>query len=453
MAKDKELLRQAIADAKTVRETALANARMVLEEAFKPHLSSMISTRLRNEAEDVNEENLTSSGIAGGSVTADEPGPTMPKDAVRSSSNITNHDKAQEVEPMGEGIEELDPEMSDDDEFGGLGGDEMGAGAPDLGAGAPGASAVGASIEAPLAGAPDMAAPDMAAPDMAAGHEMGADEFGAGPGVPGAEDMGDDSLDLEAIIRELEADTQDSLQEPQLGEQFDDVRAGQEVDGPIKMKENAAVQDVPKKITPGQKVTGDKNSTGSSAADATTVEGVPGGKKVTPGQKVSEKAYVTEEVELDEILREMEAEEGAMTEAETQEIAAENVELKNSLREHREVIQFLREKLQEVNTLNAKLLYTNKLFKNFNLTVEQKTRVVDQFDRANSLREVKLVYTTLAESLGVKAVSRPKKTVTAITEGLASKTVGSTKPKSAPIVENVDAQVSRLQFLAGIKKK
>jgi hypothetical protein len=152
----------------------------------------------------------------------------------------------------------------------------------------------------------------------------------------------------------------------------------------------------------------------------------------------------------------MEAEEGTITESEAQEIATENVELKSSLREHREVIQFLREKLQEVNTLNAKLLYTNKLFKNFNLNVEQKTRIVEQFDRANSLREVKLVYTTLAESLGTKVTRQPnKKTVSTITEGLASKPVGSTKPKTASnvIVENVDQQVSRLQFLAGIKPK
>ena len=35
------LLKEAIADAKTVRETAIANAKMALEEAFTPHLKSM----------------------------------------------------------------------------------------------------------------------------------------------------------------------------------------------------------------------------------------------------------------------------------------------------------------------------------------------------------------------------------------------------------------------------
>ena len=35
----KDLLKEAIADAKAVRETALANAKLALEEAFKKELS------------------------------------------------------------------------------------------------------------------------------------------------------------------------------------------------------------------------------------------------------------------------------------------------------------------------------------------------------------------------------------------------------------------------------
>ena len=49
------LLKEAIADAKTVRETAIANAKMALEEAFTPHLKSMLSAKL---AEDEVEEGL-----------------------------------------------------------------------------------------------------------------------------------------------------------------------------------------------------------------------------------------------------------------------------------------------------------------------------------------------------------------------------------------------------------
>ena len=44
-----DLLKEAIADAKAVRETALQNAKMALEEAFTPHLKSMLSAKLAEE--------------------------------------------------------------------------------------------------------------------------------------------------------------------------------------------------------------------------------------------------------------------------------------------------------------------------------------------------------------------------------------------------------------------
>ena len=50
--------------------------------------------------------------------------------------------------------------------------------------------------------------------------------------------------------------------------------------------------------------------------------------------------------------------------------------------------------------MNAKLLFTNKLFRSFPMKNDDKLRVVETFDRAQSLREVKLVYSTLAESFG-----------------------------------------------------
>ena len=43
------LLKEAIADAKAVRETALENAKMALEEAFTPKLQSMLSKKIQME--------------------------------------------------------------------------------------------------------------------------------------------------------------------------------------------------------------------------------------------------------------------------------------------------------------------------------------------------------------------------------------------------------------------
>ena len=48
----KDILKEAIADAKAVREVALANAKAALEEAFTPKLQSMLSAKLSEELED-----------------------------------------------------------------------------------------------------------------------------------------------------------------------------------------------------------------------------------------------------------------------------------------------------------------------------------------------------------------------------------------------------------------
>ena len=50
-----DLLKEAIADAKAVRETALENAKMALEEAFTPRLQNMLSQKIQTELEDEEE--------------------------------------------------------------------------------------------------------------------------------------------------------------------------------------------------------------------------------------------------------------------------------------------------------------------------------------------------------------------------------------------------------------
>ena len=51
-----DLLKDAIADAKAVRETALANAKIALEEAFTPRIQSMLSDKIQSEMEGEEEE-------------------------------------------------------------------------------------------------------------------------------------------------------------------------------------------------------------------------------------------------------------------------------------------------------------------------------------------------------------------------------------------------------------
>ena len=54
MATNRDLLKEAIADAKTVKATAIANAKAALEEAFTPHLTQMLSAKLQEM--DLNED-------------------------------------------------------------------------------------------------------------------------------------------------------------------------------------------------------------------------------------------------------------------------------------------------------------------------------------------------------------------------------------------------------------
>jgi len=156
-----------------------------------------------------------------------------------------------------------------------------------------------------------------------------------------------------------------------------------------------------------------------------------------------------DELDLEEILREIEDEEHE------DDADAENTQLKAELKEYRTAVKFLRSKLNEVNLLNAKLLYTNKVFKNYNLNGRQKLRVVENFDRASTVREAKLVYATLAEAFSGKPVTRKRR----ITEGLASRVQRSTKPRNEVRVESDGPTVlregadlaARMKKLAGIK--
>ena len=58
MATNRDLLKEAIADAKAVKETAIANAKAALEEAFTPQLKSMFAAKLQEMEDDTNLEEM-----------------------------------------------------------------------------------------------------------------------------------------------------------------------------------------------------------------------------------------------------------------------------------------------------------------------------------------------------------------------------------------------------------
>ena len=119
-------------------------------------------------------------------------------------------------------------------------------------------------------------------------------------------------------------------------------------------------------------------------------------------------------------------------------------EMKAELNEAYKTISTIKEELAEVNLFNAKLLYTNKIFKAKNLSEAQKVKVLAAFDKAASVKEAELVFETLSEGMTAKKAPMNESLI----HGGASKAAGVATKK--PIMEAND-QVARWQKLAGIK--
>ena len=346
-----DLLKEAIADAKAVRETALENAKMALEEAFTPRLKSMLSQKIQNELEDEDGEEAMDDEEEAPEEGAYHEDDEDPSDA----------DSEMDMEPEDE--EEMDME---------------------------GVIEINGVKYAPVI-----------EQDEEDEEESEEDE------------MEDEDLDLEAVIKELEAELDESEETEEVTEDEDEDK--EEVD---EQSDSSKIGQADNKV---------------DAADASDEED-PGKGKLKESKKEED---VDEDIDLDEVLK-------AITEEEDDDEEMEEVaKLKSDLDEHRSVVETLRGKLNEVNLLNAKLLFTNKLFRKYGLNNEQKMKVVEQFDRAATLREVKLVYSTLGESFGVarNEINESK--------GAASKPVASTKSDKKVISEGSDLR-DRFKKLANL---
>jgi hypothetical protein len=414
-----KLLKEAIADAKAVKETALANAKIALEEAFTPRLQSILSQKMRAEAEAQDDEmekvdeELTSTGI-GSKVGVDKavnPGsqPTLDADTDLSVGVKKDSGKPEQAgtdyKKVADISEEENPFAQQDDA---MAGDDKDAEIAELKArlaeleGENGEE----TEENPFAKAEGE--DEMGMDDMGMDSEMGDDSMDMGSD----DEESEDDMDLEAIIRELEAQLGDDDQEEVPGEEES-------------MYENLA----------------DGSEAGTDKGETPKVV-------VTNEAEEDDKEDDKDVVDLEEILREMEAD--MKDDKEKVDEAEEAEEKEKELNEAYKVIKSLQKTINEVNLLNAKLLFANKLFRAHNMTNEQKVKVIETLDRTNSVREVKLVYSTLAENF---KYSSNKSTKKSISEGIASKVTKSTKPAQAKqvIAENTNFS-DRFKKLAGIIK-
>ena len=124
-----------------------------------------------------------------------------------------------------------------------------------------------------------------------------------------------------------------------------------------------------------------------------------------------------------------------------------NRSLNNKLDEYRSAIETLREQLTEMNLFNAKLLYVNKLLQNKHIVPSQRKSIIGALDDARSLREVKLLYKSLTESIQKpKSAGRLSESASRRTLGSSSRTV-----QSASSSTKAESEVGRWAKLAGIK--
>ena len=126
--------------------------------------------------------------------------------------------------------------------------------------------------------------------------------------------------------------------------------------------------------------------------------------------------------------------------------------LLNELEKTKEAFELVKGELNEVNLLNSKLLYVNRIFKANNLDDSQKLRVVETLDRAESIKDAKLIYETIKDTF---TISKNKKTTPkrSIKEGLgmASKAAGTSTAPKKPVLNESNDMVTRMQKLANIK--
>ena len=388
-----DLLREAIADAEQVRETAIANAKLQLEESIAPTIKAELTKALSQSEEEVEEAHDPQRGARAQDYAEVGEGVESAEAADEDSEvEIVNEDEvSEETEEISEEVEEVE-EAEAVDEI-------------DITVRGATTTVSGPEISAPVTEDEEEDEEEEDVEDVVDDEEAEEDE-----------DLED--LDLEAIIRELQREV-DALSEDD--DDWDDEEEEEEVPSPEEDEEDE------EEVEEGDE------------------------EEEVEDEEDEDEEEVEEDLDLDAILREIEAE---MSDEDDTELAQENTRLQGELDEYRKAVELLRGKLNEVNLLNAKLLFTNKLFKGKELSQDQKIHVVETFDLATTIREVKLLYATLAEAT-INVPTKQKKQTTSSTEvvaeGIASKVVGSTAPTTEVLEEDQFAGFrQRMKQLAGI---
>ena len=412
MATNRDLLKEAIADAKAVKETAIANAKAALEEAFAPRVQEMFAAKLqemeKEEMDEMEDKNMYE---------------MEDKDSMEEAKDEMNEIDLEELlaeleeEETVEGLYEAEEEESEEEE-----------------------SEEGEEKGEPL-DLEDMTDEDLknmiedVIKDMIASGELEAGE--EGEEEVGIED--EEEVDLAELLREIEE--MEEMKEPVdelfgLGNKEGKImnqlldffsKEGRNIEGASELVKLDPKSDEFKskvgEIIQSQSITNELGSWAKRTGSSLRGVDVLANFRNALGLKQTTKAT-------------------AGPDSAAAALGQTSESMKAELAEAMKTIEALKSELNEINLLNAKLLYTNKIFKSKNLNENQKVKVLSSFDKASTVGEVKMVFETLNEGIKVS-----KNT---IKENLGSASKATLSPSvKKPIVESNDAFL-RMQKLVGI---
>jgi len=345
MATNRDLLKEAIADAKAVKETAIANAKAALEEAFTPFLKEKLAAKI-NEMDEADE--MTN------------------MEEMYTEAENENENAMMEME------EDMLDEVSLDE------------------------------LLAELEEEKDKTEETYTEEEITEAEEMKAEE------EVSIEDMSEEDLKsfIEDVIKDMVAAGE--LEAGEEGEEMEDEEEGEEIEAEeeeeVDLDELLAEEEEKETLN---EIGYDAYLSGPEIAAAigaiiTVVGSAAAASGLIKMPSIFKKFKGVKDLnQAEEIAKDLEKEgelEGKGDSKETEE-----------LKEAYSTIKTLKSELHEINLLNAKLLYTNKIFRNKSLTESQKIKVLTAFDKATSKKEVELVYETLQESLKVSTTKTPIK--------------------------------------------
>ena len=411
------MLEEAIADAKSVKETAIANAKAALEEAFTPYLKEKFTAKLAEmEAEDMEEAKEEMDENYGKEDMEEMSNPVMRHGLKGDDKEEIETEKMREEETMDEMdldelLAELEEEMSADKEM---------------------------------------------EESLNEDARTDAEEEGYLDGMKDEkedeEDKEEDEIDLEDMTEEelknlIEDVIEDMVRAGELeaGENFEEE--GEDEDEEVDVDVDTEEETIAENARTDAEEEGYLDGMRDEKEDME--EGL-GDKLSKVIQRMKDNAAAGRPLIDDEMFKFVDKADllpaGLVTKGMEKSGAGKtsSVGEAEEMDEMKKEIEELASTLSEVKLLNAKLLYTNKIFRAKNLTESQKVKVLEAFDKASTVKDAKLIFETLTAVKETKAVNESVR-------GMASKATGMA-PEKKPILE-VDNQFARWQVLAGIKKQ